>query len=86
MGVFSSSSHLNGGHSTIRHVPDNMSAEKQAVYLRFLLEAPLQQRTWLVKHITPAQVNAVGEVCYNILYGDIDVTKLEKYKHIIQSR
>ena len=62
-----------------------MSAAEHILFLRFVIEAPRKQSHWLLKHMTPSQLNAVGETCYNLLFGQFDISKLTPYKHIIRA-
>ena len=59
-------------------------AKEQIAFLRFLVQAPKQQQIWLLKHITQPQLDALGEVCYNLLYGHRDVTPLQLHRDIIR--
>ncbi len=59
-------------------------AEQQLAFLKFLPQASKQQLRCILEHITSAQMNAVGEVCYNLLYGTIKIGELKRHRHIIR--
>ena len=59
-------------------------AEQQLSFLKFLPHASRHQLKCILEHITPAQLNAIGEVCYNLLYGTTDVSELKRHRHIIR--
>ena len=60
------------------------AAAEQIIFLRFLLQATTKQQNCLLKLITTQQLDAVGEVCYNILYGEVDVAPLKQHQRIIR--
>lgn len=55
-------------------------AEQERTFLRFLLEASTRQVKLLLATSSPTQQRALGEVCYNILYGELDPKILQKLK------
>jgi hypothetical protein len=59
-------------------------AEKQHSFLTFLPQASTKQLCFLLKNITTDQLNAIGEVCYNVLFGSVDTLPLKKYTRIIR--
>ncbi len=59
-------------------------AEQQLNFLKFLPQASRQQLKCILEHITPAQLNAIGEVCYNLLYGTIKIGEFKRHRHIIR--
>ena len=59
-------------------------AEEQLAFLKFLPTASREQLLFILKNITSHQLNAIGEVCYNIQYGATDVSKLERFRNIIR--
>ncbi len=44
--------------------------ERELEFIRFLLVSNKQQAALLLKHPTPQQVNAIGEIFYNVLYSE----------------
>lgn len=59
-------------------------AEGQAPFLRFLLQASPAQLRFLLGSITPPQLDAIGEVSYNVLYGVVEVKELSRHRHYIR--
>lgn len=62
-------------------------AEQERAFLNFLLEANSRQAKLLLEHSTPAQLQALGEICYNILHGEIAsdlIKQLQPYKLLIR--
>lgn len=59
-------------------------AEEQISFLKFLPQASRKQLKCILEHITPAQLNAIGEVCYNLLYGTIQIAEFKRHRHIIR--
>lgn len=59
-------------------------AQEQLPFLRFLPHASQKQLQCILKTITKDQLNAIGEVCYNILYGVVEVEHLRRYQDIIR--
>lgn len=55
-------------------------AEQEGVFLRFLPRASLQQAKFLLTNISKSQLHALGEVCYNLLYGRFDPELLKSLK------
>lgn len=55
-------------------------AEKESVFLQFLLIAPRVQVSALLQHLTPGQLSAVCEVFLNVLQGEIEPTILHALK------
>jgi hypothetical protein len=60
-------------------------AEAQLSFLKFLTNASKQQVRFVLAHITTDQLNAVGEVCYNLLFGSANVSELKRHRHIIRT-
>jgi hypothetical protein len=60
-------------------------AEKQRAFLTFLPQASKRQLKLLLKTITREQLNAIGEVSYNVLYGNIAVGELKHRKQLIRT-
>ena len=46
-------------------------AELEKVFLRFMLEATARQAKLILKEVTPSQLQAIGEVCLNLMHGSI---------------
>ena len=70
-------------------IPTTTSAvEKEALFLRFLLNASVTQSSLLLKTLTRSQVNAVSEIFFNILHSpELSVESLaalKRYKYIIR--
>ena len=65
-------SHLSSSRRTV-----NM-AEQETAFLRFLLQANAKQAKSLLEQSTNGQLQALGEVCYNILHGDLDPERINK--------
>ena len=61
-----------------------MAAEKEIAFLRFILRASKKQQSWILNNLTNHQLDAVGECCYQLLYGDRDVSSLKRYSTIIR--
>lgn len=61
-----------------------MAAEKEVAFLRFILHASKKQQYWLLDNLTPTQLDAIGEACYQLLYADRDVSSVKKDKNIIR--
>lgn len=62
-------------------------AEAEKTFLRFLLEASPQQVKAILVKITPSQLDALGEVCYNLLYGTLEpdiLSALKKFHRVIR--
>jgi len=59
-------------------------AEKQLAFLKFLPQASTQQVHLLLAHTTTEQLNAIGEVAYNVLYGSVDVGGLKRHRNVIR--
>ena len=62
-------------------------AELELPFIKFLLEASSKQAKLLFMDITPTEVVAIAEVCYNILHGEVDQDVLEDLKphrHLIR--
>ena len=55
-------------------------AEQEKLYLQFILQASTRQAKLLLKDSTPRQIQAVGEVSYNILHGDLEPDLLKDLK------
>lgn len=55
-------------------------AEQEAAFLRFLLQASTRQAKLLLEQSTALQLQALGEVCYNILQGNIESDLLKVLK------
>lgn len=47
-------------------------AERESGFIRFLLHASQKQARLLLGHLTPRQLEAIGEICYNILHSQLD--------------
>lgn len=60
------------------------AAEGHIYFLRFIIKANRKQQRWLLNNISNDQSNAIGEVCYNILFGDRNVSQLRKHQRIIR--
>lgn len=62
--------------------------EIHSEFLRFLLVSTHAQARVLLQNTTKGQVNAISEICYNILHGaDIDaelLTSLKKHSNLIR--
>ena len=61
-----------------------MAAAKEVAFLRFILQASKKQQSWILNNLTRDQLNAIGECCYQLLYGDRDVSRLKKQSAIIR--
>ena len=59
-------------------------AEKELSFLKFITEASQAQVKLILHHITSSQLDAIGEVCYNLQYGAVDVEGLRSYRRIIR--
>ena len=62
-------------------------AEQEKTFLKFLLQASTRQAKLLLQNITPKQLAALGEVCFNLLHGDVEdeVRKeLKTFRNIIR--
>jgi hypothetical protein len=59
-------------------------AEKQHDFLTFLPHASTKQLCFLLHTITTEQLNAIGEVCYNVLHGSVDTSRLKQHKDFIR--
>ena len=57
------------------------SIETELEFVRFLLVCTKQQGVLLLKHLSPAQVNSISEICHNLLYSDLDESLLADLKH-----
>lgn len=66
-------------HSLSNHRPVNM-AEQESAFLRFLLQASTRQAKCLLEQSTGIQLQALGEVCYNLLHGDLEPELLKDLK------
>ncbi len=55
-------------------------AEQEKLYLNFLLQTSTRQAKILLKDSTPRQIQALGEVSYNILHGDLEPDLLKDLK------
>jgi hypothetical protein len=59
-------------------------AEEQIAFLKFLPKASKEQLQFILEHITRDQLNAIGEVCYNAVYGTVDVGDFKRHRDIIR--
>lgn len=62
-------------------------AEQEKAFLRFLLQASTRQAKSVLSIATPRQLQALGEVCFNIRFGnpEPDVVKsLKPYRHLVR--
>lgn len=55
-------------------------AERERAFLRFLLQASTRQTKLLLGESTPSQLQALGEVCLNLLQGEIEPRLLQELK------
>ena len=55
-------------------------AELEKVFLRFMLEATARQTKLILQEITPTQLQAIGEVCLNLMHGSITEDLLRDLK------
>ena len=56
-------------------------------FIKFIIQAPLNQARDLFIKVTETQVTAIAEICYNLLYGDLepDLTQdLKPYRRLIR--
>lgn len=63
---------------------EQSTAAQHIIFLRFLLKASTAQQNWLLKHLTNDQLDAIGEVAYNLLFGDKDVSSIKQHQRIIR--
>ncbi len=55
--------------------------QKELEFVRFLLVCNKHQGSLLLKHSTPPQANAIGEIFFNVLYSeDLDDTLIDSLK------
>lgn len=62
-------------------------AQAERNFLRFLIEASPQQTKSVLKHITPKQLTALSETCYNITHSEVDpdiIANLKPYRTLIR--
>lgn len=62
-------------------------AEQESAFLRFLIQAPTQQAKLLLDHLTHKQLAALGEVCHNLLHGELSEESkkdLKSSRHLIR--
>ena len=62
-------------------------AEIERTFLRFLIEASPQQAKAILKLITPKQLTALSETCFNLTHAVLDpqlITDLKKYRTLIR--
>lgn len=62
-------------------------AEQERAFLHFLLEANTRQAKVLLRIATPSQLQALGEVCYNARFGELEpevVNTLKPYRHLVR--
>ena len=62
-------------------------AEIERSFLRFLIEASPAQAKAVLKLITPKQLSALGETCFNLVHADINteiISDLRKYRTLIR--
>lgn len=74
------------GHFRVNRQSVKM-AEQERSFLKFLLQASTRQAKLLLDHLTPRQLAALGEVCHNLLHGELNPElkkDLKPYKSIIR--
>lgn len=66
---------------------NKLSQEKH--FLKFLLNTNEKQQKLLIKHITKSQMDAIVEIVFNALNGNLPLStdnkkKLKRYRHVIR--
>ena len=62
-------------------------AERERIFLKFLIHAQLFQVKFLLSKATPLQLKALAEVCFNLRFGELDphlVKSLRPYTSLIR--
>ena len=63
-------------------------AEQERAFLRFILQTTVRQASLLLQHATPLQLAAIGEVCFNLMHGELNtelIQELKPYRNIIRT-
>ena len=62
-------------------------AELEGAFLRYLIRANNKQAKLLLSHATSEQLRAIGEVCLNLLHGEVNPELLKDvrpYKNLLR--